>query len=92
MELIQTKKGRQGIDHQNTLSSTVKLGSIYMQKMVTTLPDRIRDNVQLKEEDVVPLTRSPGKIMNLLEYLKRDNVPITENVAEEVVENETKGA
>ncbi|OCL01779.1 hypothetical protein AOQ84DRAFT_328482, partial [Glonium stellatum] len=90
-QVIETRKRVHGMDHLDTLSSMANLASTYMGrgglgtvevKIMNDLVYRIKDNVQIPEEEVVQVAKSFSKeMLTLLLGLKRDNVPITEGVA-----------
>ncbi len=90
VQVIQTKKRVQGMNHQGTLSSTTNLASIYidhnhsdarMQQLSTSFPDRIRDNIQIAERDVVQVASLFGKQLTTLSLdLKKNNVLLTKGV------------
>ncbi|KAN0122792.1 hypothetical protein V8E51_001118 [Hyaloscypha variabilis] len=81
----------------NCIPRDLKLGFSSLRKpkkleSMTSLTDRIRDNVQITEGDMVQVVRSFGKeLMTLLLDLKRDNVPITEEVVKAAAGNEDHG-
>jgi hypothetical protein len=84
LQVIQIKNRVLGMDHQDTLSSIANLASVYIaqdhpsaweRERVTSLTNRIRDNVQIREEDVIKVAASFSKeFMTLLLDLKKDNV------------------
>jgi tetratricopeptide (TPR) repeat protein len=70
LQAIRIIKHVLGIDHQNTLDRIANIVSICLdhgysstrdQEMVTILTDRIRNNIQITEEEMVWVTRSFGK-------------------------------
>ncbi|KAH6677725.1 heterokaryon incompatibility protein-domain-containing protein [Halenospora varia] len=99
LQVIRIRNRVQGMDHQDTLSSIANLVSTYIGQQqgdlragerdaMTSLTDRIRDNVQITEKDMIQVVSAfDGKIITLLLDLKRDNVPITEEVVKAVVGN-----
>ena len=97
LQVIETRKRVHGIDYLNTLSSIANLVSTYIDQgdlstvkleMIKDLVYRIRDNIQILEEEVVQVAKSFGKkMLTLLLDLKRDNVPITEGVVKAAAEN-----
>jgi hypothetical protein len=101
VQVIQARKRVQGMDHQDTLSSIANLASTYIdqdhsdgrrQQFSTSLPDRIRDNIQIPEGDVVQVARFFGKgLMTLLLDLKKDNVLVTKQVVKAAAGNRTSG-
>ncbi|CZR68380.1 related to heterokaryon incompatibility protein [Phialocephala subalpina] len=101
LQVIQIRKRVQGMDHQDTLSSIANLALTYIyqdhpssreRERITSLIDRIRDNVQITEKDVVQAATSFGKeLVTLLLDLKRDNIPITEEVVKAAASNENSG-
>jgi tetratricopeptide (TPR) repeat protein len=90
LQVIQTRKRVQGVDHPDTLSSIANLASIYVDEgrlsietleMMEDLLSRVKHNIQILEEEMVLITKSFGKeILTLLLVLKRDNVGITEEM------------
>ena len=90
LQVIQTRKRVQGVDHPDTLSSIANLASIYVDEgrlstktleMMEDLLSRVKHNIQILEEEMVLITKSFGKeILSLLLVLKRDNVGITEEM------------
>jgi hypothetical protein len=101
LQVIYARKRVQGIYHQDTLNSIANLASTYIyqgylskgqREMVTSLTDRLRDNIQIAEEVVVQAAGSFGKgLMSLLLDLKKDNVPVTEAVVEAAAGNKSSG-
>jgi tetratricopeptide (TPR) repeat protein len=101
LQVIYARKRVQGIDHQDTLNSIANLASNYIyqgywsvgeREMVTSLTDRLRNNIQIAEEVVVEAARSFGKgPMTLLLDLKKDNVPVTEAVVKAAAGNASSG-
>ena len=101
LQVIEIRKRMHGMDHLDTLSSIANLASTYIDQgdlnaveleMMEDLVYRLRDNVQILEEEVVQVARSFGKkMLTLLLDLRRDNVPITERVVEAAVRNGGSG-
>ena len=101
LQVIETRKRVHGMDHLDTLSSIANLALTYIDQwnqrevepeIMEDLVYRIRDNVQILEEEVVRVARSFGKeMLTLLLDLGRDNVPITEGVVKAAVENGRSG-
>jgi hypothetical protein len=101
LQVIQTRKRVQGMDHQDTLSSIANLASTYIyqghsspgkRERMTSLTDRIRDNVQITKEDFVQVATSFGKeLITLLLDLNRDNAPAIEVVVKAAAGNERSG-
>jgi hypothetical protein len=101
LRVIETRKRVQGIDHQDTLNSIAGLASKYIGQgnsrhvgrgLVKSLTGRIRDNLQIIEEDMAKVTGYFGKgLITLLLELKRDNIPVTEKVVEEAAKNTEYG-
>jgi len=87
--------------HQDTLSSIANLASTYAyqgnsssgaQGRIRSLTDRIRDNIQIVEEDMVQVTTFFGKeLIVLLLDLKRDNVLVIEVVVKAAARNQGYG-
>ncbi|KAF4631077.1 hypothetical protein G7Y89_g7057 [Cudoniella acicularis] len=70
----------------HTRESTVPNDKVY------TLLNQIRDNVRIKEEDMVQVAMSFGKgIITLLLGLKRDRVLVTKEVVKAVARNRNSG-
>ena len=101
LQVIETRKRVYGMDHLDTLSSIANLASTYIDQedlsavepeMMKDLVYRIRDNVQILEEEVVQVTKLFSKeMLTLLLDLRRSNVPITEEVVEAAVGNRERG-
>ena len=101
LQVIEIRKRMHGMDHLDTLSSIANLASTYIDQgdlnaveleMMEDLVYRLRDNVQILEEEVVQVARSFGKeMLTLLLDLRRDNVPITERVVEAAARNGGSG-
>ncbi|EMR82326.1 putative het domain protein [Botrytis cinerea BcDW1] len=97
LQVIETRKGFQGINHRATLSSMARLGLVYMlaelspqnhRKFITRLSNQIENNDQISEEDMIKVGNlSSHKMMKLLLELKRDNVEVTEEVVKAVASN-----
>jgi tetratricopeptide (TPR) repeat protein len=106
LQVIETRKRVHGMDHLDTLSSIANLVSTYIDQgdlsaveleIMKDLVYRIRDNVQILEEEVVQVVKSFGKeMLTLLLGLRRDdrrggNVQITERVVEAAAGNRGSG-
>ena len=71
LQVIQTKKRVLGMEHQDTLSTIANLASTYIDQLfyssrreplrIRSLTDRIRDNVQITEEEMVQMESSLAK-------------------------------
>jgi len=89
------------MDHQDTPSSIDNPGLSYIyqdhsnvrkREIITSLTNRIRDNIQIAEEDMAQVAGSFGKgLMTLLLGLKNGNVPITKEVVIAAVKNMDNG-
>ena len=101
LQVIQTRKRVQGMDHPDTLSSITNLASTYVDEgrlnaealgIMEYLLNRAKHNVQISEERVVDIAKFFGKeILTLLLVLKRDDVQITEEVLKAAAENQKYG-
>jgi hypothetical protein len=90
LRVIETRKRVQGIDHQDTLNSIADLAWVYIdhssffdgqRRLARTLTGRIRDNVQITEEEMEKVAQDVDKeLITLLLQLKKVNIPVTENV------------
>ncbi|KAK6591799.1 HET domain protein [Botrytis cinerea] len=92
LKVIQIRQDLQGAYHPDTLSSKANLVGAYIDQnqwergpikegMLTSLPDKIRDNNQIEEEDMIHIARSFHKnILHVLFDLKRENVVVTKEV------------
>ncbi len=97
LKAIQTRKRVQGIDHPDTLSRIADLASIYIKDdsedggkpAITSLVDRIRDNAQITEEDMVQVATSFGK--GMVRLLLEFNIRITTKVVEAAAGNAYRG-
>ena len=106
LQVIRIRKCVQGFDHQDTLNSIADLASTYInqhnswarkhnswtggERMMASLTDRIRDNVQITEEDVAHVTQwFDEKMIILLLDLKRDNFLVNEVVVKVAARNES---
>lgn len=101
LQVIRINQLVQGLDHQDTLSSIANLVSTYISRheaqgrsrhwkpeLARSLTDRIRDNVQITEEDMIRVVSCfDEKIITVVFYLKRDNIPITKEVVRAAAEN-----
>jgi tetratricopeptide (TPR) repeat protein len=98
LRVIEIRKRVQGIDHQDTLNSIAGLALAYIDQrnsspmwrgLVKSLTGRIRDNLQIREEEMAEVTRYFRKgLITLLLELKRDNIPVTEKVVKAAAENQ----
>ena len=101
LQVIQTRKRVQGVDHLDTLSSIANLASIYVDEgrlsakaleIMEDLLSRAKHSVQILEEEIVLITKSFGKeIVTLLLVLKRDNAQITEEMLKAAAGNPEYG-
>jgi hypothetical protein len=103
LQVIDTRKRLQGIDHQDTLNSTAILASIYIdqspsiisttedQEMMASLPNQIRHNIQIRANVVRIMKRSGKKMLPLLLGLKEDNVLVTEEAVKAAAEDDYQG-
>ncbi|KAM0169103.1 hypothetical protein ACHAPF_010289 [Botrytis cinerea] len=92
LKVIQIRQDLQGAYHPDTLSSKANLVGAYIDQnqwergpikegMLTSLTDKIRDNNQIEEEDMIHIARSFHKnILHVLFDLKRENVVVTKEV------------
>jgi len=90
LQVIQARKRVQGVGHQDMLSRIADVASIYVNQAhleewellrMTALVNQIRGNVRIREGEVIRAINLFGqKMTTLLLYLRRDKVPITENV------------
>ena len=90
LKIIQRKKELKGTDHPDTLRSTAYLASTYINQrrmskeeleMMEDLLDRIKDNLQIPEEEVVKTAAAESeKVMKLLVDRRGDDIRITEEV------------
>ncbi|KAM0158435.1 hypothetical protein ACHAPG_004113 [Botrytis cinerea] len=97
LQVIETRKGFQGIHHHATLSSMARLGLIYMlaelspqnhREFIIRLSNQIENNDQISEEDMIKVGNLRShKMMELLLELKRDNVEVTEEVVKAAASN-----
>ncbi|CAD6447540.1 a5565455-822b-4b0f-a687-8fc7c20c702a, partial [Sclerotinia trifoliorum] len=96
-QVIQIRKDLQGNYHQDTLSSMANLLIVYMEEhhlgegmkdMMIRLANRIENDIQMSEEDVIRVGRSFNqKMMKLLLDQKMENVLVTEKVVKAAVGN-----
>ncbi|KIM99850.1 hypothetical protein OIDMADRAFT_125975 [Oidiodendron maius Zn] len=99
LQVIRIRKCVQGFDHKDTLNSIANLASTYIyqhnlwtgrQGMMASLTDRIRDNVQITEEDVAQVAQwFDERMIVLLLDLKRDNFPVNEVVVKAAARNKS---
>ncbi|CCD34824.1 similar to HET domain protein [Botrytis cinerea T4] len=98
LEVIQIRQDLQGAYHPDTLSSKAKLVGTYIDQnqweneavksMLTRLTDKIRDDNQIEEENIIQIVRLSHKnILHILLGLKRENVIVTEEVVKAVAGN-----
>ncbi|KAM0139052.1 hypothetical protein ACHAP3_003320 [Botrytis cinerea] len=98
LEVIQIRQDLQGAYHPDTLSSKAKLVGTYIDQnqweneavknMLTRLTDKIRDDNQIEEENIIQIVRFSHKnILHILLGLKRENVIVTEEVVKAVAGN-----
>ncbi|KAM0135480.1 hypothetical protein ACHAP3_005065 [Botrytis cinerea] len=97
LQVIETRKGFQGINHRATLSSMARLGLVYMlaelspqnhREFIIRLSNQIENNDQISEEDMIQVGNLRShKMMELLLELKRDNVEVTEEVVKAAASN-----
>ncbi|KAN0075032.1 Heterokaryon incompatibility protein (HET) domain containing protein [Elaphomyces granulatus] len=99
LKIIQRRKELQGTDHPNTLKSIAYLASTYIDQqkmskkeleMMEDLMGRIKDNLQIPEEEVVKVVELFGvdAMLPLLLDLKRSKVQITERVVKTAARSE----
>ncbi|KAM0175400.1 hypothetical protein ACHAPC_009643 [Botrytis cinerea] len=102
LEVIQIRQDLQGAYHPDTLSSKAKLVGTYIDQnqweneavknMLTRLTDKIRDDNQIEEENIIQIVRLSHKnILHILLGLKRENVIVTEEVVKAVAGNSRSG-
>ncbi|KAE9363923.1 HET-domain-containing protein [Stipitochalara longipes BDJ] len=100
LQVVQIRKAVQGIDHKDTLGSIANLALVYMEdsgstrkeKKILSLTNRIRDNIQITEEDMVWIIESFGmRLIILLLDLNKDNIPVTEYVVKAAACSDDRG-
>ncbi|THV52909.1 hypothetical protein BGAL_0065g00380 [Botrytis galanthina] len=98
MQIVQIRSSLQGKDHPDTLSSIAKLGLVYMAgknmegRHEMTISNKIENNTQMSEEDMIQVGKScDRKMMKLVLDLEKKNFEITENVLEAVAKNDSSG-
>ena len=101
LKIIQRRKELQEGNHPDTLRSIAYLASTYLdqrtlsseeQEMMEDLLNRIKDNLQILEEEVILVVKLFGvEILPLLLDLKGSKVQITEEVVKAAAENEPDG-
>ena len=101
LKIIQKRKELQKTDHPDTLRSIAYLASTYLDQstltseeheMMEDLSNRIKDNLQIPEEEVILVVKFFGiELLPLLLDLKENNVQITEEVVKAAAENEPDG-